>query len=330
MQPKNLYKLLMNLTNGSLAPKYRESIYRHLLNAEHDNDDALKEVWDMPNIVSEEDTHKALHRFIAKRSEYQVGEPKRFSFSFLKIAATVMIIVVCSVMAWFYSEYNYSKTSKMLTCVVPDGTTKTLLLSDGSELVVSGGSTVTFPERFSKYNERNMFLSGKAHFAVAHNPQRPFIITAGNIIVKVVGTTFNLRAYPDEENITASLETGRIEMKEHGGQSVVLKPNEQAVYNKHSRQMYSTPFDASSYYGSAGSMDFSFEPLRYILGELRHRFGVEFEVDNGIDLDERYNMNFKADETLDTILSVLSRTSRDFTLNIEGNKVKLIKKRKEG
>lgn len=332
MDPNKLYKFLLKMTDGRLSEKHRAVIYRWLLNGDENKDKTLQEIWDMPSLVSDEETQKALREFQRRIGEQgeEHSHIKLAAFRLLKFAAVALLLIAGGITLWKYSEYYHSNEAKLITCTVPEGQTRKVILSDSSVVLLSGGSRLVYPETFSKYQRRELFLSGEAHFAITHDEKHPFTVNVDNISIKVLGTDFNVRAYPDEDDVITTLERGSVKMVHEGVDSLLLRPNEQAIYNRYSKKLTSKAVDSKHYSSwTSGKMEFHYMPLKYVLAELRHRYGVTFIVDKGIDLDKRYRMDFKANEDLNTILLILGSVSEEFTAQKNKNTVKLIKNRKE-
>ncbi len=105
-----------------------------------------------------------------------------------------------------------------------------LILPDGSKVWLNAGSSLTYDSSYGK-NLREVALSGEAFFDVVKNKDKPFIIHASKINVRVLGTEFNVRAYPTDKTTEASLIRGSIEVtfKDKPSKKIILKPNEKIV-----------------------------------------------------------------------------------------------------
>ena len=111
---------------------------------------------------------------------------------------------------------------------------------------MNSDSEIRFPVKFGK-NERDVFLRGEAFFIVKKDVSRPFVVNADNkISVEVLGTQFNLQAYPDKKNVETTLNEGLVRVYD-GKQSVKIQPNQQVVYNSDVKQLVVRPVDASLY-----------------------------------------------------------------------------------
>lgn len=121
---------------------------------------------------------------------------------------------------------------------VPNGIPERELLPDGSVVWLNAGSTIRYADD-RELNTRNVYLEGEAYFQVKHDPEHPFIVHAGNIAVRALGTEFNVAAYPDENRLETTLISGKVQvtMTEKPDQKIILAPNEKlTVFNKETRQ----------------------------------------------------------------------------------------------
>lgn len=109
------------------------------------------------------------------------------------------------------------------------GTRSFLQLPDGSKLWLNAGSKVKYIEGFA--GGRVLTLTGEAFFDVRHDPAHPFIIHTGKLDIRVLGTSFNLKAYPNDSTVETTLIDGKVEIdfQDKGRESIVLKPREKVV-----------------------------------------------------------------------------------------------------
>lgn len=113
---------------------------------------------------------------------------------------------------------------------VPKKSTYKVVLQDGTEVNLNSGSSLEFPSRFTG-DSREVRLRGEALFNVTEQEEMPFVVTTGEVRVRVLGTVFNLKSYEEEREIKATLLKGSVAF-EAGEQTVVIKPGEQAVFDK--------------------------------------------------------------------------------------------------
>lgn len=121
------------------------------------------------------------------------------------------------------------KTEQLNQLVVPRGKRTSLILSDGTKLWLNSGSRVIFPVVFTK-NKREIFIEGEAYLEVAHDPTKPFTVVTNKVQVKVLGTKFNISAYPEDPATSVVLVEGSIQTT-IDSKKMTLKPNELLTCN---------------------------------------------------------------------------------------------------
>ncbi len=112
-------------------------------------------------------------------------------------------------------------------------------LPDGSEIILHPGSKISFMEPFDK-KDREIYLEGEAFFDVARDVNRPFLVYTNEVTTKVLGTSFSIRALPEDKHITVAVKTGKVSVYTHQDESkvqskpseTILTPNQQIVYNR--------------------------------------------------------------------------------------------------
>ncbi len=122
------------------------------------------------------------------------------------------------------------------------GSKSKIQLPDGTQVWINSGSKLTYSGKF-KGHLREVFLDGEAYFDVVKDPQRPFIVHAANIDIRVLGTAFNVRAYDADKSIEATLIHGSIEVvnrSQPDAPKVMLKPHEKMIFNKQIEQVISS------------------------------------------------------------------------------------------
>ncbi len=132
--------------------------------------------------------------------------------------------------------YNYLqnkpviKSNEYVVVEVPYGSKSTITLPDGSKVTLNSGSYIKYPVSFGKEN-RQVEFEGEAFFDITKNKKAPFYVKTSDVNIKVLGTTFNVKAYPEDKNVVTTLVTGSIEIfkgktEEQKSEHIYLKPNE--------------------------------------------------------------------------------------------------------
>jgi ferric-dicitrate binding protein FerR (iron transport regulator) len=178
---------------------------------------------------------------------------------------------------------------------------------------LNAGSSLEYPSEFD-HKLRSVSLSGEAFFSVTKDQSKPFVVETKNLTVKVLGTQFNLKAYPNENQTVATLQEGKIEVQTENLRKQPLTPNEQLVYNNETSTLEVSkinPWEIPDW--KNGNLLFSEATLGEILQTLERRFNISFRLDNTIDLStEQYTMKFEREETHEQILQILEEVTGNF------------------
>mgnify|MGYP005869996031 CR=1 FL=1 len=159
--------------------------------------------------------------------------------------------------------------------VVPRGGEYTLALSDGTIVNLNSGSELKYPVLFTG-DTRTVRVSGEAYFEVAEDAAHPFIVETRGIEVKVLGTGFNVMAYPDDEESAVTLVHGKVGIQTDR-QQLILQPDEQYVYQLTTQQGTVRKVDASQYVSwREGILNFDQMPLDELARKLGRWYDVEF------------------------------------------------------
>jgi transmembrane sensor len=151
-------------------------------------------------------------------------------------AAAVLAAFILGFYSFRLSDAMHSDRSIVMNEVVaPKGSRTQVILSDGSKVWLNAGSRLRYPSRFGNAS-RNVYLEGEAFFDVSHNMRKQFIVNAGTIKVRVFGTQFNVKAYPEEDVISTTLIKGSVAIDTTTDNSkaapVYLHINQTATYYK--------------------------------------------------------------------------------------------------
>ena len=223
---------------------------------------------------------------------------------------------------------NLKQTQDFNKLIVPPGGEHTLSLEDGTIIRMNSKSELLFPGRFTS-EKRQVRLSGEAFFHVKSNPQKPFIVLLDGISVEVTGTSFNVQAYPEENEINIALAEGRIRILQEDKVLASLQPQELFTYHKNTEEFQVGTADISA---STDWMSdvfiFRNEPIENIIQKLSRWYNVSIEVDEDI-RQTRYTGILSKKQSLAETLDALRLTNElDFSL-YKDKKVDLWNKKKD-
>lgn len=192
------------------------------------------------------------------------------------------------------------------------GIKSTIVLSDGSKIWLNADSKVQYPALFTG-NSREIYLNGEAFFDIARNPAKPFIIHLSNGTVRVLGTSFNVKAYDNQPVVETSVATGKVAFiprlkNNRPADTVFLTPNNKVVYRLHEEQITTaTTVSADDKAWTEGKMIFRSLSFEEIAIELERNFGKRIVFDNDDVKKYRLTGSFQ-NNTLVEILDYLSKT----------------------
>ena len=153
---------------------------------------------------------------------------------------------------------------------VPRGGEFSFLLPDSTTVFLNAESRLRFPDRFVPGSERIVYLSGEAYFDVKRDPRSPFLVCLEHSVVKVTGTSFNVKAYPDDTNEATTLISGTVSMGiGTTEQWIVLKPGEQGYYDATRKTLLQQTVDVNYYTAwKDGVFAFYRQPLEEVMKTL--------------------------------------------------------------
>lgn len=235
----------------------------------------------------------------------KVRSIRRASRRWLQIAAAAVVVLA---VGWWWSTGN-GQPDAWVAVNTLDGKKKEITLPDGSQIWLRADSRLSYPESFT---QRQIKLEGEAFFDVARMEDSPFEIYSGEAKTTVLGTSFNVRAYPEDEVIEISVTSGTVTFEEQqGDEKVTLVENTSAVLNKVSQTIEKTE-EAISNATSWKTDEFNFEdiPFEIIFDDLARHFGVEIQVQNEELKKEAYRLMKQPAKDLKGILGILQWGSR--------------------
>ncbi|GAB3936576.1 FecR family protein [Larkinella terrae] len=243
-----------------------------------------------------QETESAIQQILAK-TEISRHIPF-YRLRWLQIAATILLISGLGYAFWLNrEEAAISQTSlvqrasdqpreEFNSSTVP----KTVRLADGSTVVLEPASRLRILAGFGD-TKREVQLAGEAFFEVAKNPEKPFLVYTGNVVTKVLGTSFRIKAYDTDANVSVAVRTGKVTVFKQKDQpesraslsdEIILTPNQQAVFVKADERLVKTLVEKPvivSKLPALQSFDFTETPIPQVFGALEKAYGVKMVFD---------------------------------------------------
>lgn len=254
-------------------------------------------------------------------AEFKITSVKKVTRKYYWHAAAVFLLILFSAVLYLRWPTNNSAAEydKIITKISPRGVKMKIMLPDGTEVNLNSESTISYPSTFNE-KERQVHFSGEAFFNVYPNPSRPFKIYSENFETEVLGTSFNIRSYPNEFTSKVAVADGLVKVMNQHGEQILLSNREMAVLDVQHATIDRTSFNPQEELGwKDGILQFNNIPLRNVFDELEKWFGVNIHCTSGVRLSDIYNGKYY-NESLENILDGIGYTSR-FDFTIRGNDV---------
>ena len=230
---------------------------------------------------------------------------RRFWLRISAVAASVTLLFSISNYISFHEGYK-KLNSQMIEMVNPMGMRSAVVLSDGTKVILNAGTTLSYPAAFVS-GQREVKVNGEAFFEVSHDKEHPFIVSAENVKVKVLGTKFNVKAYDDDDNIEVTLAEGKVGVGLDTKNLIQIMPGQQIKYMKASHRFIKREVRLQSYTSwICGKFYFTNYPLEKIAKQLERSFNVRIQI-LGNDLrNAAFTGDFVRGENIDQILRVMT------------------------
>ncbi|MDD4514715.1 FecR domain-containing protein [Massilibacteroides sp.] len=265
----------------------------------HQNLYALLDI--LPNHNDITKGEKSYNDFISKSKKTK----SKYLPHILKYAAAIAVLVIST---WWitYSIYQNKFETETNTLYVPPGQRACLTLHDGTTVWLNAKSTLTYPSRFSE-DKREVKLTGEAFFDVSKNPFAPFSVSVKDITVKVLGTEFNLLAYPESEQIQTSLLSGSVEItNKTTNRKITLIPDQEALITGTKMEIGNIKQHAY-FLWKDGIYSFDQERFAEIIKKLELYYDTKIIVKNPEIYNFVYTGKFRQQDGIDEILRIIQK-----------------------
>ena len=200
--------------------------------------------------------------------------------------------------------FSMNQEPVMNEIVSPVGSRISLELSDGTKVWLNHGSKLLYPQKFVG-NKRTVKLIGEGYFEVTHNPQKPFTVETNEINVTALGTQFNVKAYPNDKSVSATLASGKIEVQSSNNK-VELKPNQHLELCYNSKKVKVINVNPEKYISwKDGRLVFKEDNFQNIANRLSRWYNVDIKIIDPEVKKLTYTATF-IDEPLYQILEMLA------------------------
>ncbi|AWO00633.1 hypothetical protein DLD77_02420 [Chitinophaga alhagiae] len=294
------HHLLGKYLKGEATPEECQQVEEWLQNAPEDWVDAFMESQEqagepLPPLEKETFTARVMQRVRPRKNRW------------LQVAAVMAGLLAAG---WYLVKPGKVKPRELelVDISIPANKTGRITLPDGSKVVMNAGSRLQYVRDFEG-STRAVTLTGEAFFDVSPDTEKPFIIQAGALSTRVLGTSFNISAYPGARRLTVTVLSGKVSVTDTlSSRAVTLLPRQKAVFLPGSASLAAetVAHPENEIAWQQGRMTFDETPLSEVAEKLSRRYNVHIVLASGRLANCRFNGEFEK-EPLDVILRMITR-----------------------
>lgn len=326
---KNYIQQLIEIFgHNDYSASMRKKVQHWLADEEHvdEKNEALHALWKQ---AGEQEIPQRMQQSIRRMQQnigIQSATPDRRIQLFVWRVAATLLLAVSSVSTYLMLEKDRPQKD-LLEHYIPTAEMRELTLSDGTHVMLNSESTLLYPDQFSG-ETRSVYLIGEANFKVKPDKKHPFIVKANDFQITALGTEFNVNAYPENDELVATLLEGSVKVDFNNLMSnVILKPNEQLSYNRQTKKSslrLPRMDDVTAW--QRGELVFSDMYLEDVFTDLERKFPYTLVYSANSLKDNTYSFRFRNQATLDEIMRIIEQVVGTINYEIKGNKCYVIKK----
>lgn len=321
---KQYYKLISRFFENRYSEKLENKIHAWLVNPENSEEKqkAMHRLWD--SLDNQEDlSSKQEYEKITKKLGF--NKKKRMSqrpYYWLRVAVVFLPLVL--LIGIYNLTKDVQKDKQAVVVDVPYGKHEEVRLACGSQIWIKPGSKIKYNENLND-SAGIINLEGQAYLSVTRQKDIPFIVRTKYLDVKVLGTQFNVSAYPDDQSTVVTLNKGSIAIRTIDNREFKLKPNQQFVLNNTTKEGIIRDLDINVVKDIAdwtnGKIVFNNETLKAIALTLKREFDIDVEIDKDVDLNRSYTLTIEQSDNITEIIEIFRCLDNSLSYKIEKNTV---------
>lgn len=230
--------------------------------------------------------------------------------SVLRVAAATLLLIAASYGVYTAWVGNISDQPVLVSEETSTDETREITLPDGTQIVLNENTRLSYPENFT---ERTVELTGEAYFDVAHRDDSPFVIVTGDVETIVLGTAFNLRAYPDEDKVEVTVQRGKVRLAKKTAdevpqpdQTVTLEEGATGVFDlKEQKAVKSEEQLINADAWKTGIINLDGLEMKQVITVLQRYYDIQIDVENEAIMNCPITNLYFDNEPLDTVLAGL-------------------------
>lgn len=302
--------------NRWLGEKSSQSEIRELFETE------WEENIEKETLVRFQDIHEKIISYESGKKNLKNLVYRKIISSYQKVAAILLIPGLLFSVLYFTEKLN-AEDQYFETCAAR-GQKSYLILPDGTSVWLNSDTQIKYSSQFGK-STRRVIINGEALFKVTKNEKKPFVVQTGSTEIEVLGTTFNVMAYPDEDEIETSLLEGKIKLTASGDgkqgltETMEMKPGQTLKYSKSKKLFWFASFDDAEITGWKNNrLIFRNDSFENLIKKMERWFNVKVIYEEPELEEQRLTVELYQGEQLDRLLEIIELALR-VECKIDGN-----------
>lgn len=237
-------------------------------------------------------------------------QPVWSSWKFLKVAAVILPFLIATILLLFFRQEPVESNEisyELIEKYNPKGQKLTVFLSDGSKVKLNAESKITYQKPFESH-QRLVILEGEAFFEVTPDVEKPFVVQSGELEIRVLGTSFNINAYPELSKISVAVKTGLVSVMNFTDkgttdkESLKINPAEMVTYSKAQEEFKISDYNPEEVLSwSDGVLFFENATMEEFVRKIERWYGIDIVIKRKQPVVKGITGIFK-DQTLEEIL----------------------------
>lgn len=320
---KNYIQQIVNLFgHHDYSLSTRRKVQQWLADEEHadEKNEALQLLWKQAGEQkAPRGMQQSLQRMQRTVGMQMIGSDKIYQLRIWKTVAVLLLAV--STVSIFLMVEKERPQKDLIEYYIPTAEIRELTLPDGTRVMLNSKSTLLYPEQFTGAT-RSVYLIGEANFRVKPDQKHPFIVKANDFQITALGTEFNVNAYPENDELIATLLEGAVKVEFNNLMSqIILKPSEQLTYNKQTKtHCLQLPQIEDVTAWQRGELVFSNMYLEDIFTNLERKYPYAFVYSIHSLKNNTYSFRFQKQASLEEVMKIMAQVVGDFEYVIKGNK----------
>jgi len=288
MENDSKIQLLQKFLGGTISDQELKSLFVWLNsekgNMEYEMLSDQKWLSGESGTMADIDSSALFSKIEARMREKRLSGRRQF-FIRLRNAAAIFILGLLIPVIYFMVQNPHTSNKIVYKESLSNEKIRRMTLPDGTAVWLMSGSSITYPSTFSGSKTRSVEVTGEAFFNVTKDSAHPFILNLGEVGLKVVGTSFNVMNYGDEDHIDVALKTGKVDLfkgeYKSDAQIVHLTPGQLVTYKKEKPEFTISNVDVTKYTSWIGGiLLFRDDPLAEVLKKLGRWYNIAIEIND--------------------------------------------------